>query len=167
MGDMAVTEPAPPPFHRLLAFYSNRNPYDSHTIRLQDSLRGNLSIGLDFPVALIVAIGRHIYLKNTGWFSLNIHVPSVSTTTTLLEGIEVDEKRNYSRAEIDALAKQNGLTGRLDALGLWSMASDVRTGLLRGADVVRFQRGTLLHELQKRRRDRSQVLPLYRGGPIS
>ncbi|SMQ55308.1 unnamed protein product [Zymoseptoria tritici ST99CH_3D7] len=66
-----------PPFHRLLSFYSNRNPHDSQTIRLQDSLRGNLSLGLDFPVALAVALGRHLYLKNTTFFSLNIHVPSV------------------------------------------------------------------------------------------
>ncbi|KAF2723467.1 hypothetical protein K431DRAFT_282920 [Polychaeton citri CBS 116435] len=164
---MATTETTPAPFHRLLAFYSNRNPYDSQTIRLQDSLRGNLSVGLDFPVALAVAIGRHLYLTNTGWFSLDIHVPSVSTTKTLLDGIEVDEKKAYSRAEVDALAKQNGWSGRLDALGLWSLASDVNTGLLRGEDFVRFQRGTLLHELQKRRRNRNQVLPLYRGGPIS
>ncbi|KAI7344338.1 hypothetical protein KC336_g22953, partial [Hortaea werneckii] len=82
------------PFHRLLAWYSNLSPYpDTQTIRLQDSLRGNLALGLDFPVALGIAVGRHLWLKNTGWFSLNIHVPSVSVTKTLLDGIPIEEKR--------------------------------------------------------------------------
>ncbi|KAH9845548.1 hypothetical protein Tdes44962_MAKER10473, partial [Teratosphaeria destructans] len=85
------------PFHRLLAFYSTRNPHDPHTIRLQDSLRGNLALGLDFPVALAVALGRHLYLHNT--FPLSIHVPSVPTTRTLLHDLPVDARRSYTAAE--------------------------------------------------------------------
>ena len=155
------------PFHRLLSFYSNRNTSDSQTIRLYDSLRGNLALGLDFPVALAVAVGRHLFLKNTTLFSLNVHVPSVSTKNTLLEGIPIDEKKEYTRAEIVSAAKPNGLAGQADALGLWSLASDVHTGMLKGEDVVSFQQGTLLDKIERRRKDRSQVLPLYRGGPIS
>jgi hypothetical protein len=157
----------PPPFHRLLAFYSNRsNQPDSQTIRLQDSIAGNLALGLDFPVALAMALGRHLWLKNTALFSLNIHVPSVKVENTLLEGLEVDEKKEYSCSEMFELAGRNGVKGRLDAVGLWALAADVETGRLRGGDVVGFQRGTLFQEIEKRRRGRAQVLPLWRGGPI-
>lgn len=157
-----------PPFHRLLSFYSNRSPTpDTQTIRLQDSLHGNLALGLDFPVALAIAVGRHLYLKNTGLFSLNIHVPSVSTTQTLLDGVPVEEKQSYTCSELVQLAAQNGWAGRADAVGLWALAADVGTGRIEGRDVVAFQRGTLLRDIEARRKDRSQVLPLWRGGPIS
>lgn len=156
------------PFHRLLAYYSNRsNLPDTQTIRLQDSLRGNLALGLDFPVALGVAIARHLVLSNTGFFSLNIHVPSVSTKRTLLDSIAIDEKREYTRSEIVSAARPNGIMGQVDALGLWALASDVNSGKLKGEDIVGFQQGTLFERLEKRRKDRSQVVPFYRGGPIS
>lgn len=156
-----------PPFHRLLSFYSNRNEHDSRTIRFVDSLRGNLSLGLDFPFALAIAVGRHLWLKNTGLFSLSIHVPSVPVKETLLEGISIDEKKQYTRAEIVKASAPNGITGQADAFGLWALASDVNTGLIKGEDIVAFQKGTLLQEIERRRKDRSQVLPLWRGGPIS
>ncbi|KAK5108623.1 hypothetical protein LTR62_008114 [Meristemomyces frigidus] len=158
-----------PPFHRLLAFYSNRSEHpNTQTIRLVDSLRGNLALGLDFPVALAIALGRHLWLRNTGTFSLAIHVPSVSTTKTLLDGIPIDEKKSYTRAEIVTAARPNGAVGQLDAFGLWALASDVQTGLMQGEDIVSFQKGTLLQTLERRRRDnREQVLPFWRGGPIS
>lgn len=156
------------PFHRLLSFYSNRSPYpDTQTIRLQDSLTGNLALGLDFPVALAVALGRHLYLKNTGLFSLNIHVPSVATKRTLLDGLAFDEKKEYTCSEMFTLAAANGVQGRIDAVGLWSLAADVRTGLVRGEDVVGFQRGEVFERIERRRKGTGQVLPLWRGGPIS
>ena len=156
------------PFHRLLSFYSNRSEFpDTQTIRLSDSLRGNLSLGLDFPAALGIAIGRHLWLRNTGFLSLHIHVPSVSVKTTLLEGVPIDEKTEYTRSEIVTAARQNGVMGQADAMGLWALASDVKSGMLKGEDIVAFQRGTLLEKMEQQRKDRSQVLPFYRGGPIS
>lgn len=161
-----MSEPAP--FHRLLAFYSNRSPYpDTQTIRLQDSLTGNLALGLDFPVALGIALGRHLYLRNTGWLSLNIHVPSVVTKRTLLDGLEVDEKQHYSCGEMWRLAAPNGIQGRVDAVGLWSLAADVKTGLVSGEDVVEFQKGEVFERIERRRKGTDQILPLWRGGPIS
>ncbi|OCK95034.1 uncharacterized protein K441DRAFT_557293 [Cenococcum geophilum 1.58] len=120
------------PFHRLLAFYSSRSPHsNAQTIHLMDSLRGNLALGLDFPVALIVALGRRLFLRNTGFFSLSIHIPKVSTEKTLLDGVPINEKHNYSCSKIVSLAKKkNGWAGAGDALGLWALAADVRTGLL-------------------------------------
>lgn len=165
---MSPTTRSTPPFHRLLSFYSNRSSYpDTQTIRLTDSLTGNLSLGLDFPAALAIAGGRHLYFRNTGFFSLNIHVPTVSTHKTLLDGIDIDEKREYTASEMWGVARPNGWQGRLDAVGLWTLAADTKTGTLTGSDVVSFQQGTLLENLEKRRKDRSQVLPLWRGGPIS
>lgn len=156
------------PFHNLLSFYSSKNPQPSlQTIRLADSLRGNLALGLDFPAAVAIAVGRHLYLKNTSLFSLDIHIPSVPTKVTLLDGIPIDEKKDYSRAELLHAAAQNGWTGQADAFGVWALVSDVKTGLIKGSDVVAFQKGTLLYELEKRRKSREQVLPLWRGGPIS
>nr|POE48664.1 hypothetical protein CFP56_38761 [Quercus suber] len=156
------------PFHTLLAYYSNRSPYpDTQTIRLLDSLTGNLALGLDFPVALAIAVGRHLFLRNTSILSLDIHIPTVKMLKTPLDGIEIDEKRQYTCSEIVAAARPNGIQGQADAVGLWSLASDVKTGLLRGEDVVRFQRGTLFESIERRRKNREQVLPLYRGGPIS
>ena len=156
------------PFHLLLAYYSNRsNIPDTQTIRLQDSIRGNLALGLDFPVALGIAIGRHLFLRNTSLFSLNIHVPSVKITKTPLDGIEVNEKKDYTCSEIFSAAKQNGITSQLDAVGLWALASHVKTGKLAGEDVVSFQKGTLFEKIEKRRKGTDHILPLYRGGPIS
>jgi len=155
-------------FHTLLSWYSNRsNSPDTQTIRLQDSLRGNLALGLDFPAAFAIALGRHLFLKNTSFFSLNIHVPSVPITKTPLDGLDIDEKKDYTRAEILQVAGKNGYMGQMDALGLWALASDVNTGLLKGEDVVGFQKGTLFNEIERRRKARRQVLPFYRGGPIS
>ena len=125
-------------------------------------------MGLDFPVAFGIAIGRHVWLKNTSFFSLNIHVPSVKTTTTLLEGVEVDEKKQYTAGEIRDRAKEtNGWKGWAGAMEIWSLAADVKTGKLAGEDVVGFQRGTLFNEIEKRRKGTDQILPLWRGGPIS
>jgi len=155
------------PFHQLLSFYSNRsNIPDSQTIRFQDSLIGNLSLGLDFPVAFAVAIGRHLWLRNTGMFSLDIHVPSVTVTKTLLDGLHVDENTAYRFSEIVKWGAGNGILGRVEAMGLWGLASDVKSGLLAGEDVVGFQKGELFNKLERRRKTRDQVLPPYRGGPI-
>ncbi|KAF2122983.1 hypothetical protein BDV96DRAFT_13035 [Lophiotrema nucula] len=157
------------PFHRLLAFYSNRSPHpNNQMIRLIDSLRGNLALGLDFPVALAVALTRHLFLRNTGLFSLTIYIPKVATEKTLLDGVPINEKHAYSRSEIVSLArKKNGWTSAADTFGVWSLAADVKTGLINGGDLKAFQEGALLEKIEKRRKDRSQVLPLWRGGPVS
>lgn len=156
------------PFHNLLTFYAARTPHpNTRTIRLTDSLYGNLSLGLDFPAALAIALGRHLALRNTSLLSLDIHVPTVSTKHTLLDGIDVDEKASYSASEMWALGGKNGWSGSLDAVGLWALAAGVGSGRIEGRDVVSFQRGTLLGEIERRRKGREEVLPLWRGGPIS
>jgi len=168
MSTTRSTTTAPAPFHRLLSYYSNLSATpDNQTIRLIDSLRGNLALGLDFPFALTIAIGRHLFLRNVPW-SLNIHIPRVGWKTTPLEGVEIDEKRTYTQAEFVAeVRKTKGWFGAMDGLGVWALAADVHTNKLKGEDVVSFQQGTLLERIEERRKGRDQVLPLWRGGPIS
>ena len=87
--------------------------------------------------------------------------------TTILDGIPINEKQNYSRSEIVSLAKKrSGWAGAGDALALWALAADVRTGLMKGDDILAFQEGTLHERLEEKRKARTQVLPLWRGGPI-
>lgn len=59
-----------------------------------------MALGLDFPVACAVALGRHLFLRNVGFFSLSIFVPKVSWKATPLEGLEVDEKKAYTCSEL-------------------------------------------------------------------
>merc|ERR1712093_791908 len=74
-----------PPFQRLLTFFARRSP-KPHTITFLDSLRGDLSIGLNFPLALVLALTRHLIFRNTGLLSLTIHVPTVQSRRSLLGG---------------------------------------------------------------------------------
>lgn len=164
------TDSGVPPFHRLLSFYSNRNPHDSQTIRLQDSVTGNLALGLDFPVACAVALGRHLFLRNVSFFSLSIFVPTISWRSTPIEGLQVDAKKEYTCSELVSEARRQnfGIMGVVECAGLWALAADVKSGLLQGEDVEEFKRGDILRTVAERRRDnRDQVLPLWRGGPIS
>ncbi|KAM3422276.1 hypothetical protein BST61_g2637 [Cercospora zeina] len=173
---MSSTDSHVPPFHRLLSFYSNRNPHDSQTIRFQDSIKGNLALGLDFPVACAVALGRHLFLRNVSSFSLSIYVPKVSWRTTPLEDLAIDEKKDYTCSELVSEARKQGLgiMGMMECAGLWGLGADVRTGLLKGEDVGSFQRGRVFGEVEGRRKFRGdgdgggkgEVLPFWRGGPV-
>jgi hypothetical protein len=160
---------ATPPFHNLLYWYARRSEYpDTQTITFSDSLRGNLALGLDFPVALVIATGRHLWLRNTGFLSLNIDVKSVPWKATLLEGVEFEEAREYRRQEVWEKAKEKGWSARLDGLGVWALAAGTTGDMqLRGADAVRFQRGEGFFEnVERRRKGKGDVLPFWRGGPV-
>lgn len=152
------------PFQRLLTFFSNGSPQ----ITFMDSLRGDLSIGLDFPVALFLASIRHLVFRNTGTFSLNIHVPTVQTSRTLLGGpdrFNVDETKRYSVSELIGLARPGGVIAQADAFGLWALAAE-KDGKVKGEEVRLFQRGEIMERIVERRKGRENVLPLWRGGPI-
>jgi len=134
-----------------------------------DSLRGDLSIGLDFPVAVFLASIRHLVFRNTGWFSLSIHVPSVETSRTLLGGpgkFKVDEEKRYTRSEIMGLAQEGGIVAQADAFGLWALAAE-SDGKVKGEEIRMFQRGEIMERVASRRKGRDNILPLWRGGPIS
>ncbi|PSK51717.1 hypothetical protein B9Z65_2984 [Elsinoe australis] len=159
------------PFHRLLTFFARRSPTpNNQTITFLDSLRGDLSIGLNFPVALFLAATRHVIFRNTGFFSLRIHVPTVQTSRALLGGpekFEFDVKRRYGVAELAGEVRRQG--GKwmevADAVGCWGLVAR-RDGTVRGEEVRAYQRGEIMEMVAERRKGSGDVLPFWRGGPI-
>jgi hypothetical protein len=159
-------------FKRHLSFYDlDRNG----VIYLSESLRANLSLGLDFPIALISAIGLQIYYGNTRPFifgplnGIDISRISHVQERTMLENMDFTYRVVGSGFDRQALVEGSGAQSLIDKLhvtGLWALAANA-DGLVSMRDVRRCQDGSILWEIQKRRMDRSDVLPLYRGGPIS
>ncbi|KAL1311075.1 hypothetical protein AAFC00_001284 [Neodothiora populina] len=155
-----------PAFHRLLSFFAVRSAHpNTTTITFLDSLRGDLSVGLNFPFALALALIRHIVFRNSGYFS--IHVPTVRSTRKLLGGpgaFRIDEDRRYGALEL--VGAVNGAISKLDAFGVWALAADSQ-GRVSGRDVRLFQKGEIMEKLVERRRiGRANVLSPWRGGPI-
>ncbi|THX17186.1 hypothetical protein D6D13_01033 [Aureobasidium pullulans] len=130
-------------FHRLLSFFAHRSPHpNTSTITFMDSLRGDLSIGLNFPVAVFLATIRHLVFRNTGFWSLTIYVPTVLS-----------------------LAKREGIVAQLDAVGLWMLAAE-KDGKVKGEEVRLFQKGEIMERIAERRRGMDNLLPFWRGGPL-
>ncbi|KAF4554258.1 Hypothetical protein D9617_5g071350 [Elsinoe fawcettii] len=160
------------PFHRLLTFFARRSSHpDPQTITFLDSLRGDLSIGLNLPLSLFLALTRHLIFRNTGFWSLRIHVPTVQTSRVLLGGedkFRFDEKREYGVRELvgSVRAQGGGVVEVVDALGCWGLVAR-RDGKVRGEEVRAYQRGEVMEMVSQRRRGRGDVLPFWRGGPIS
>lgn len=157
------------PFHRLLTFFATRTHPQRQTISLLDSLKGDLSIGLNLPIALSLALLRHLIFRNTGFLSLTIHVPSVETSRVLLGGpgrFDIEEKRRYGLSEVLGLVRGEGMSVSADAVGVWGLAAG-RDGKVVGEDLRAFQRGEIMERLVERRRGRGDVVPFWRGGPIS
>ncbi|PNS15282.1 hypothetical protein CAC42_8283 [Sphaceloma murrayae] len=160
------------PFHRLLTFFATRSPRpNTQTITFLDSLRGDLSLGLNFPLALFLALTRHVVFRNTGFWSLQIHVPTVRTSRVLLGGsgkFDIDEAKRYGVVELVRVVRGQGggVTEVLDAVGCWGLVAD-RNGMVAGRDVRLYQRGEVMESVARRRRGRGDVLPFWRGGPVS
>lgn len=158
------------PFQRHLSFFDRNN---DGFIYFGESLRGNLSVGLDFPVAVAMAFGYHAVYGNTGTMLLGpfrgIDITKVRAKRNMLEQIPLESvpEQGLSRKEVVALARANGLMDRAHTSGLWAFSAS-RQGYLSKDDIKLYQQGTMLYELERRRKDnRDHVLPLYRGGPIS
>ncbi|KAK5958513.1 hypothetical protein OHC33_000356 [Knufia fluminis] len=157
------------PFQLHLAFFDRNN--DGY-INFGEALRGNLAIGLDFPVAFGMALGYHIAYGNTsilyGPFN-PIEIAKVKTERNMLEHIRLDElpSRGIDRKTLVAAAQPIGFVDKMHINGLWAFAAD-RQGIISSHDIGMYQKGTMLYELAERRKDnRDHVLPLSRGGPIS
>lgn len=160
------------PFKRHLSFYDLDN---NGVIYLSESLRANLSLGLDFPVALVSAIGLQIYYGNTRpVFFGPLNGIDISRITRdqeriMLEQMDFTFRTIGSGFDRKSFVQGSGATSMIDkmhVMGLWALAAN-RDGMISPQDVRRCQDGSILWEVQRRRRDRSDVLPLLRGGPIS
>ena len=170
LGNTAIIMSSNPAFHRLLTFFARRSgsPSKQH-ITFLDSLRGDLSLGLNFPLALFLALTRHLVFRNTGFLSLTIHVPTCRTQRQLLGGVgkfAIDEERRYTAGELVQAVKPGGLIVQGDALGLWMLAADRKDGRVSGEEARLFQKGEIMERIAARRRGRDDVLPFWRGGPI-
>lgn len=155
------------PFHRLLSFFASRSAHPSTSIiTFRDSLRGDLSLGLNFPIALFLAVTRHLVFGNApGW---RVDVPSVRTSRVLLGGpgrFTLDSERRYGLRELLGATSGAGVSVWLDAVGCWALVAR-RDGTILGREVEAYQKGEVMEEVVRRRRGRGDVLPFWRGGPI-
>lgn len=160
----------PTPFQRHLSFFDRNN---DGMIYFGESLRGNLAIGLDFPVAVALACGYHAVYANSGPIFLGpfrgIEIAKVQASRNMLEQIPLEAvpEQGLERKEVITLARANGLMDRSHVNGLWAFSANGK-GYLSKNDIRMYQQGTMLYELEQRRKgNRDHVLPLYRGGPIS
>ena len=156
------------PFHRQLGFFAPQSSPTSQPITFLDSLRGDLSIGLNFPIALFLALTRHLVFGNTGPYNLNINVPAVKTSRVLLGGpgqFDIDESNRYGLRELVAVTSGASISTRLDAVGCWGLVAR-RDGTITGKEVRAYQSGEVMELVAQRRRGRDDVLPFWRGGPI-
>lgn len=157
------------PFQRHLSFFDRDN---DGFIHFGESLRGNLAIGLDFPVAVGMACGYHIVYGNTRPFFFGpfnaIEISRVHVQRNMLEDIKLDEvpMRGMGRKTLLAASYASDAIEKVHVQGLWNFAA-TRNGFISADDIRLYQQGVMLYELEKRRRDnRDHVLPLYRGGPM-
>lgn len=159
---MATTTSSP--FLRHLSFFDRQS---TGTITPLDSLRGCLSVGMDFPVSVIAMCGLHMLYGTAGFLSLTrIDISRVQQRRTMLEGFAL-RKEYYTRDDLAKAAKGMNWTDWGHVMSLWTLASDSEGRVSKG-DVAAFQRGEILDVLERRRKDnRSDVLPFLRGGPIS
>jgi len=130
-----------------------------------ETLRGLLAVGFDFPVACLGALSLPILYGNTGLLKLGINVSQITPERTQLEDVKL-AKSSYNRSELLSMVKGAPIMDQIHITGLWGLAAD-RNGQVSRSDVALFQRGEMMAELRRRRQSRTEVIPFYRGGPIS
>lgn len=156
------------PFLKHLAFFDRNH---DGIITFGESLRGNLSLGLNFPVSLFMAVGQQLIYGNTGPLKVYIKVDDVRSGRTMLEQLnrsEMEKHQSYTRTELAALVRDRGIIDRVHVHGLWALSADL-TGNVTSQDLMAYQDGNLLEILEQRRKTRcpsnDNVLSFWRGGP--
>ena len=158
-------------------------PQTPHRITLLSALKGGLGIGLDFPVAFTLALGLRCMFSPFPFLS-----PGTLSATgsgwrarNQLDNVELDKgKDSYTLRDLIGLYNSDPKAGRgiisrqidkAHIASLWIFGADRQTLTVDKDDVERFRRGDWADSLAKRRRWRmpgdENVLPLWRGGPIS
>lgn len=159
----------PTPFQRHLSFFDRDN---DGLIHFGESLRGNLAIGLDFPVAVGMAVGYHMVYGNTRPFFFGpfnaIEISRVTAQRNMLDHVKLEDVpiRGMGRKTLLAASYPEGYLDKMHVNGLWAFAA-THKGYISAEDINLYQQGVMLYELERRRKDnRDHVLPLYRGGPL-
>lgn len=137
-------------------------------------MRAAASLGLDFPVCVLLSVSlRLLYAPLPNIFSsINIEKIPRSAHRAQLSGVEL-EKKEYSCSELLRILPRDPDRGFLErkidqahVVSFWAVAASTETHAVRREDVERFQRGEWAGKVAERRRGRSDVLPLWRGGPV-
>lgn len=163
------------PFLTHLSFFAVRSSgvqTRPNIVTIGSSLKSSLAIGLDFPVACLLAIGLRLLYGNPSSLYLSaVNIDNIpqSKLRYQLEDVNLDQKpnENFTLSEVSSWAKTKSLVNQAHIANLWTFAADTKTGLVSKRDIQAFQKGTWLWDLEKRRKSRQDVLPLWRGGPIS
>lgn len=157
------------PFKRHLAFFDRNN--DGY-IYLGESIRGCLSLGLNLPVSLAMAMGMQVVYGNVGsplYGPLRcIEIREVSNERYMLQRLTVvdQHKGTLTRSQLLDTTRKRKFIDRAHVYGIWALAAN-QDEQLSSHDLKLCQQGLLLPEIEKRRKDRSNVLSFTRGGPIS
>ena len=169
MASNQKIQPYQTPFKRHLAFFDLNN---DGFIYLGDSLRGCLSLGLNFPVSLAMAMGMQVVYGNVGsplYGPLRgIEIRNVRNERYMLQRLTIvdDHKGTLTRSQLLDTTKKRKFIDQAHIYGIWALAAN-KEGQLSSRDIKLCQEGFLLPEIEKRRRHRRDVLPFSRGGPIS
>ncbi|KAF1837917.1 hypothetical protein BDW02DRAFT_565640 [Decorospora gaudefroyi] len=165
-------------FQRHLAFFST--PTTPPRLTFISALRAGIALGLDFPVAVLLSLSlRVLYAPFPYLWSPVIvdRIPPSSHRTQLSAIVPPSNKSDYTCSELLSLlnaspAEKEGkgwLQRKIDQghiVGFWNMAANARTHTVSKRDVENFRQGEWEGAVAGRRRGRSDVLPLWRGGPI-
>jgi hypothetical protein len=168
---MGTTTPQPSPaFLKHLSFFASHDQPD--VITFTSALKSSLTLGLNFPASVFLSIALRA-LYSPSWLLLSPpNLRSLNVNYTQLQQAKLTQTA-YTQSELQNLVPEDTstlhrLVNRGHVFGLWALAADARTSLVKREDVGEFQNGTLMQRLAERRHiGRNDVLPFYRGGPIS
>ncbi|KAH7386660.1 hypothetical protein DE146DRAFT_665273 [Phaeosphaeria sp. MPI-PUGE-AT-0046c] len=164
-------------FQRHLLFFST--PTHPPRLTFLSALRAATKLGLDMPVAFLLSLSlRLMYAPFPSLLSpVNVEQIPMSKHRTQLAHVELaKDKKEYTCGELLTLlnAESKGkekdfMEKKIDqghVVGFWVMAASTKTNRIGRDDVEMFQKGEWEEAVVERRRERSDVLPLWRGGPI-
>jgi hypothetical protein len=159
-------------FQRHLVFFST--PTTPPKLTFISGVRAAISLGLDFPVAVILSLSLRLMYAPFPYLLSTINIEQIPRPLhrTQLSRAKLSQSE-YTCSELLALLDSEPRKGfvkhKIDQghiVGFWSMAANTRTHTVSIEDVERFQQGEWEEAVVKRRRGRDDVLPLWRGGPI-
>ncbi|WVF69406.1 hypothetical protein IAT40_004183 [Kwoniella sp. CBS 6097] len=167
------------PYQRHLVQFGKSTP--AHDVSILSALRHGLRLGLNFPVALSIALALPFLCNGFPWYHRTVKISSIpeGNMRTQLERAPVTQP-SYSLSEIldlfkvDGRTRERSLFAKAVDLGhvtsFWCMTADVKTGLVDASDVRRFQSGDWTGPVVQRRKSRlpgkGDIIPFWRGGPI-
>lgn len=159
-------------FQRHLKFFST--PTNPPKLTILSGIRAAISLGLNFPIAVLLSLSLRLMYAPFPYILSTIDIEKIpqSKHRTQLGNAKLS-KSDYTCSELLALLssepRKSFWNKRIDeghVVGFWTMAANAKTHTVSRSDVERFQMGEWEDSVARRRRERNDVLPLWRGGPI-